>query len=174
MLSRKMKIFYCFVVLIFVILFGGFALFHPLPDYERIANGITDATAKSLESKIDDFYLIGTGGRMMHNIQMMEMSFVYYHEVDIQTARELLIYVINTYLKAINENKEVRPYLHEYPFTPKNVEIHIWIYEPDRSKVPRGKIEYVSAMNGLLKYYEESTEAIYKETFEEALKKVEQ
>ena len=65
---------------------------------------------------------------MMDDIQMMAMSFNYYEEVNLKTARELTIYVINEYLSAINSNKELRPYLHEYPFTAKNVEIRIFIY----------------------------------------------
>jgi len=54
---------------------------------------------------------VGTGG------QMMAMSFDYYQEVDLKTARELIVYDINEYLSVINGNNEIKPYLHEYPFT---------------------------------------------------------
>ena len=112
---------------------------------------------------------------MMHDIQMMAMSFDLYHEIDLKEARKLLVYVINEYLSEINSNVEVRPFLHEYPFTAKNVEIRIWAYNPDRSKLPPEKIYYISAINGNLNYYRRgpkkyTRQAICEETYAEALK----
>jgi hypothetical protein len=149
---------------------------YQFPDYEKIADKITEKTAKKLK-KQRSLCVIGTGGQMMHDIQMMAMSFNYYHEVDLKVARELIIYAINEYLADINNNKEVRPYLHEYPFTAKNVEIRIAIYKPDGTSPPLDKIFYISAINGNLTYYRDlpetySMQAMCKETYEEALKLV--
>lgn len=108
---------------------------------------------------------------MMHDIRMMAMSFHFYHEVDLEEARELLVYVVTEYLSAINSNEKVRPYLHNYPFATKNIEIRIWIYEPDGTYPPSDKIDYISSMNGLLEYYtcSDPRQPIYEETYEEAL-----
>ena len=110
----------------------------------------------------------------MHDIRMMAMSFDYYQEVDLQTARELIVYALKEYLSDINTNKEVKPYLQNYPFTAKNVEIRIWISKPDRSTPSPGKIQYMSAINGILDYYtreenQHSRKTICEETYEEAL-----
>jgi hypothetical protein len=96
-------------------------------------------------------------------------------EVDLQTARELLVYSTSEYVSDINKNGEVRQYLHNYPFTAKNVEIRIWPYNPDGSDPSPGKIDYISAIDGVLSYYTQgpdkySRQMICEETYEEALK----
>ena len=148
---------------------------YQIPDYEKIADRITEKTAKKLQQQ-KKLRLVGTGGKMMHDIQAMHMGFYYYQEVDLQTARELIIYAIDEYLSEINNSKEIRPYLHEYPFTAKNVEINIWIFKPDRTHPPLDKIYCISARNGTLHYYLDLPETyselcICEETYEEAKSK---
>ncbi|VHO02453.1 hypothetical protein [Candidatus Rhabdochlamydia sp. T3358] len=155
-------------------LFGCSSFWHPLPDYEKIADDITEKTAQKLKEK-KNLYLIGTGGRMMNDIQAMHMSFHFYQEVDLKEARELVVYAVNEYLLDINNNEEIRPYLHEYPFTAQNVEIRIFIYKPDRSRLPPEKIYYIASINGVLEYHIRDSnpyQAIHEETYEEALKLV--
>jgi len=108
---------------------------------------------------------------------MMMIGFNYYHVVDVNAARRLLVDSVEEYLSAINASEEVRPYLHEYPFTAQNVEIDIYFYGPDRHKVPAGEIMIAAAKRGKLTYYIDVPEkydlkAIYEETYEDALKAV--
>src|SRR3989344_2061400 len=140
------------IMVMFSFLFGCSSFSQLLPDYEKIAHKITEKTAKKLEEE-KKLYLVGTGRKMMNDIQAMDMSFYFYQEVDLKTARDLIVYVINEYLAAINNHKRIRPYLHEYPFTAKNVEIRIWIFEPNGSDPPLDKIYYISAVDGILTYY---------------------
>lgn len=147
----------------------------PLSNYEKIADGITKKTAKELKTQ-KNLCLVGIGGRMMDDIQMMAMSFYYYQEVDLRKARELVLYAINKYLLAINNNR-IRPYLHEYPFTAKNVAIRIWVFKPDRLPPTSEKIHYISAIDGNLSYYSDLPEAhsmrlIHEESYEEALREI--
>jgi len=119
-------------------------------------------------------YLIGTGGQMMDDIQMMAMSFEVCRPIDVSKARQLLISVIQKYLSKINNDEKIRPYLHQYPFTDKNIEIDFWIRNPDRSRVALNKIYYVSAIDGILRYYVDDPEKfsrklVNEETYEEAL-----
>ena len=149
--------------------FGGYQS----PRYVKIAHKITAKTAKKIEQQ-KKLRLIGTGGGMMDDIQAMHMSFQFFHEVDLKKARELVVFAIKQYLEDINSHEKVRPYLHNYPFTAKNIEIHIWVYNPDRTKLPPDKIYYISAINGVLNYYirgpeEYSRQAICEQTYEEAL-----
>ena len=67
----------------------------------------------------------------------------------------------------------MKPYLHQYPFTSKNVEIRIWIFKPNRSNPDPDKIYHISAIDGILTYYLDlpetySRKVIRKETYEEA------
>lgn len=159
------------IIFIFTIIVGCSPFNHQPPDYEKMADEITEATARKLKLE-NNFSLVGTGGGMMDDIQMMAMSFHYYQEVDLTTGRELLVYVINEYLSAINGNENIKHYLHNYPFTVKNIEIRIWIFKPDGTRPPLDKIEYFSAINGKLTYYLDlppySSQVICKEAFAEA------
>jgi hypothetical protein len=172
-----MKLFFNFRVILFMFsLLFGCSSFSQFSDYEKIADEITERTAKELKAE-KNLYLVGTGGQMMDDIQMMAMSFYYYQEVDLKAARELIVYVINKYLLAINSNKEIRPSLHEYPFTAKNVEIRIWVFEPNGSNPPLDKIHYISAIDGSLAYYLDlpetySRQVICEETYEKALQEI--
>ncbi len=172
-----MKLFFNVGIILFMFYFlFGYSSFSLSSDYEKIADKITEDTAKKLKAQ-KNLRLVGTGGQMMHDIQMMAMGFYYYQEVDLKTARELIIYAINEYLAAINSSKEIRSYLHEYPFMAKNIEIRIWVFEPSGSNPPLDKIYYISAINGNLAYYLDlpetySRRAIREETYEEALQEI--
>lgn len=170
-----MKLFFNYGVMLSMcsFLFGCSFFGHQLPDYEKIADKITEKTAKKLKEQ-KNLRLVGTGGKMMNDIQAMNMSFYFYQEVDLKAARKLIVYAINEYLSEINNNKEVRPYLHEYPFTVKNVEIMIFFYKPDRSNLSPEKIYCISSINGMLEYYIHSdpSQAIHEETYEEALQAI--
>lgn len=157
-----------------LVCFLAFLLKNQPVDYEKIANSITIQTAKKLETE-KKLYLVGTGGGMMNDIKMMAMSFNYYQEIDdIKEARKLAIDAANQYLSAINNNKDVRPFLHEYPFLPKNIQIRILVYKPDRSHPAQDKIQCITVINGFVTYSLNdrmgSFEQVGKESFEEALR----
>jgi hypothetical protein len=146
---------------------------YEIPDYEKMADQITAKTAKKLKAK-KGLALIGTSGQMMKNIQMMAMHFNFYREVDIETARNLLVESIQEYLYAINSNEEIKPYLHDNPFTDKNVEITIYFYNPDRSDVLSDSISIATSNKGKIIYYIDYPEKytikpILEESYQEAV-----
>jgi len=140
-------------------------------DYEKIADGITNKTAKKLQ-KEKGLVLIGTGGQMMNDIQMMAMSFDLYREVNLEEARELLVFIVQKYLKNINKTEEIKPYLHEDPFTVGNIEIRIWLHNPDGSDLASEKIRYISVLEGKFKCRSEllGRRPFHEESYEEAVK----
>ena len=161
----------CVLILIFFYLLTGCSSYDS-PKYVRIANDITMKTAGKLNDQAQ-LHLAGIGGGMMDNVQMMAMMLDYYNEVEFKKARELIVYVVNTYLEEINNNIEIRPYLVEYPFTARNVEVVIFFYCSEGISVPEGKIKIVAAKEGKIIYYidqpeNDSIKAIYQETFEQA------
>lgn len=153
----------------------GYSIFKPTSDdYEKLADEITAKTAKKLKAE-KDLILVGTGGRMMDDIKMMGMAFEYHKIVNIEEARKLLVYCIEEYLYAINSNKKIQPCLHNYPFTAKNIEIEIYIRNPDGSNVSLNEIKVAAATGGEMSYYVDYPEkhtikAIHEETYEEALR----
>lgn len=176
-LEKRSEVDSFFLMALCVSLFlKGCSLENSSVDYEKIANKITARVGKKLEEN-KDFHLIGTGGAMMNDIQMMMMAFQYYQIVDIETARELLVYSVEEYLSAINSNEEIRPYLHHYPFTSENIKIDLYFLKPDCSSVPFGEINIAAASRGELIYYTESSPISplhrkHKETYQDALKAI--
>jgi len=164
------------VILILVICSSFFSLKKKKVDYEKIADRITGRTMLKIE-KETKLIFVGFGGGAMHNIRLLSMSFDYYQEVDLDQARELLLYAVDTYLEEINKDQEVRPYLITYPFTAANVEIQIFFYQPDRRDLGPGKIYYSSAIDGIFDFYipgkeQYSRETFSEETYEEAKQRV--
>lgn len=154
----------------------GFCFFTRHENYEKIADRLTEKIAEKLKEQ-KKLQLVGTGGKMMKDIQAMDMSFHFYQEVDLKTGRDLVVSAVDEYLNGINNNKELKPYLHEYPFTAKNVEILIWIYKSDGTSPSSDKIYYISAIDGIITYYvnepeTNSRKVICKETYDEALKAI--
>ena len=149
------------------------------PDYEVLANRVIKQTIEQLRSE-KDLRAIGTVGQMMGDIQLLGVEFYYYHLVNLSEARELLVYVSQVFLSNINENKEVRPYLHNYPFTAKNIEVKIWMHQPNGDDPPQGDIEVVSLRNGKMIYRLTAPSefapwpVLHEESYEEALKIVEE
>ena len=89
----------------------------------------------------------------------------------------MLVYGVEEYLFAINSNENVRPYLHNYPFTASDVRIVIYFHNSDRSNVPNGKISIVAARQGSIEYFIDdpkinNIKSIYEETYNDALKTV--
>ncbi len=145
-------------------------------DREKIADEITSKISKEIYQE-KGLRLVGTGGGMMYGVRMMSMSFYYYNEVDLETARNLVIYCTEKYLKAINSDKRLRPFLVQYPFSEKNVEIRIFFRNPDGRDLPPGKIIVVESMNGKVEYniYETGSHRIstlQEELYQEARKMV--
>ncbi len=146
---------------------------HQSPRYVQLAHEITDKTAKKLEKK-KGLVLVGTGGGMMNDIQMMMMGFSFYEVVSIEEARKLLIYSVELYLKRINTNEEIRPHLHDDPFTEKNVEIVIYFHDSKGYDVPKNNINIAAARDGSLIYYIDAPDThglktIHRESYKEAL-----
>ncbi len=169
-----MKIIFNLGVMLCMFLFGCSSFGYQSPRYVKLAHKITEKTARELKAQ-KNLYLVGTGGQMMDDIQMMMMGFNFYKIVDIETARKLLVDSVQEYLAAINSSEEVRPYLHNYPFTAKNVEIVIYFYSPDGSRGPPDKIKIAATNHGEVVYYIDDPEkhtikSMHEETYEEALK----
>ncbi len=93
-------------------------------DYVIIVDKITDEYKKNVILN-HNLVLLGEGGGMMGDIQRTSLTFKKYDSLDIRKVRELAVELEEQYLKMINEDKAVRPYLHNYPAGPENFELTI-------------------------------------------------
>jgi hypothetical protein len=99
-------------------------------DYEDMANEISAKVAKKLAKK-HQMDWIGEGGGMMGSVYLIGLSFQIHHPLDRDEARERIVDCVEELLAAVNANEEIRPFLRDYPFTPKNVRVIIYSNHPD-------------------------------------------
>lgn len=149
-----------------------------VPQYERDANAVTAHAARKINHQTG-LKLIGTGGGMINQINFMAMSFSHYGDLSIEEARELLVYCVEEYLNAINADEKIKPHLVRYPFTPREIEVNIFIRKQDGKNQSVGSLSVVGEVNGKVTYdisqpFPKIAQEVYKETYEEAKKLVEQ
>jgi len=146
------------------------------------ASVIVNEIQKKLISQLKiekDLYPWEFGGGAKNPIRLIHCGFVYYNDIDIATARKLIILVVNKFVNEINTNEKIRPFLEVYPFKPENMEIRIFLKNSNGSELSAEKLHVISIINGKLKYKTgiPSSEGlplttIYQETYEEAMAKI--
>ncbi len=104
------------------------------------------------------------GGGSREQLKLLHWGFDYYKEINIEEARELLVAATNQFLIALNADQRIRPYLAVYPFQPENIEIRIFIYNPDGSLMGLDKLRVIAIKRGVLDYMIESSETQQLET----------
>ena len=169
-----MKPFLCLIALLLLIAScRKFPHTYQISNDEKIADEIMKNVALDLKTKLN-LYPCGTGGRMMDEIKMLALAFDYYHPITIEQGRDLLVTSIDTFMKAVNDDERIRPYLANYPFEPKNIQIRIFLRNPDGSNPGPGKFAIIKSINGTLEYEIEDPPnplftTIHKESYQEAV-----
>ncbi|NGX49084.1 MAG: hypothetical protein K940chlam5_00680 [Candidatus Anoxychlamydiales bacterium] len=140
------------------------------PKYVHLADEIIKVTSEELREK-KNLILIGTGGSLMHEVKKISMSYLYPGSFNIAETRDLVIFASQLFLKNININEEIKPYLIHDPFQINDIKIFI---STQNEKSP---IRAVTLSSEKLIFYisdkEEVLKKIHEETYEEALKIVE-
>jgi len=94
-----------------------------------------------------------------------------------EKARQILLECAQDYIQEINNKKELRPYLRDYPVTAKNIDLSLSIHDRNGDQVFYPNIGYASLSMGKLRYTTrdindpENVNTVERETFEEAVKK---
>ncbi len=146
-----------------------------LPSKQILANRVRNKTIHDLK-KEKELYACGAGARIMNQIKVLSLSFNYYKEIDIEKSRELLLFAGNVFLNNINSDEQIRSYLNNYPATPENIGVIIFIKNPDGSLTEKNKFTAATMLDGIFCYYIRSPETghlkmVYEETYEEAVSK---
>jgi hypothetical protein len=145
--------------------------------YCDLADNLMNAYSKEVR-KTKNLLLFGSGGSMTTDVRVLSPSYEYLGNMDLCQARFLYIETVEGLIRKVNNNEEIRPYLHNYPFTEKNIALAIGFIDKQENRVKEGYIALVFMLdneNGLIYYniYNSETEmleTIYIEPYEEALK----
>jgi hypothetical protein len=135
-----------------LILMSFFSLMNKVPKYEKISNKIVAESSKEIAEKYN-LTIIGDGGSMMDDVKMLALSFNCDQPRNIEEARKLTVNCMNMFLENINKNESIRPYLHNYPFTEKNIEIMIFFRDKNEYRPAPPLIANITSTNGVIYYY---------------------
>lgn len=130
--------------------------------------------AQSMESK--GLKPIGSGCSGAANIFVkLRLMFQIDSNLTIESARKLIVDASEEFLKGLNNNKQLRPYLIKFPATIENISISISSTDSDGNKMPN--IRSVSTVGDKINFYNDENDPdkwlIHKESFEEAVAIVE-
>lgn len=138
-------------------------------------NEIRNRVAVQLRDEMQ-LYPSCTGGEGLYNIRMLALFFSYYEEVDIEKARELIVKAGILFLKTANEDEKARPYLANYPFGLKNIELRFFMKTKNGPETRPDKLSCISLIEGKIEYETfpgmKGFITIHEETFAEAAAKL--
>lgn len=143
--------------------------------YEKIFLEVREKAAIHLAKKYK-MRLCGVSEGVMYNINLMGLSFEINRKISKNDTRVLLVNCANDFLKIINENEEIRPYLKIYPFDTKHIEVVIFAGPLNTGTVYHPDLVVGSVRNGEIKYCTNDSEHKYKykvceyEPFEDSVK----
>ena len=142
-----------------------------LPERDRLGNQVVVAFGKKMQQ--EGLQLIGIGGAEREEKTWLFCLVFYAHfDLTIPKSRKLLVKMTDEFLQLVNTNEQLRPYLSEYPFTDKNLEISVIAIDdkPEflfSAKIHHSNVYYTKANpNGGLLLTE------FKETYDEAVQRV--
>ena len=161
---------------ILCIIFVYFALFYKLTDpddYCAKIDKITDAFVKDMHKK-HGLVCYGKGGSCMDNIKRISLSLKKAVKSDIPESRVLLVNCVEEFLKRVNTDEDVRPFLVQYPFTNENIEISIVFKGPEQIGDQQDIIDVFNMEERVIYYGYDKThnkeKVMLREPYEEALK----
>ena len=140
-------------------------------NYVSVAGRIRAETAKEIQDQFD-VELIGFGGGMMSIVRVMSLSFNIYKPMGVEEARRLAVNCEEIFLKNINSNKEIRPFLIEFPYPASRAELSFFVVTKDRPQKADSLTSF-SIDNGEISYDNNQTQpplykSFHKESYEEA------
>ena len=95
---------------------------------------------------------MGSGGSMPYNIRDIDVMLSIRKIASIEEARHLGVFGVQKLLKIINEHKNIRPFLYQYPFTAKDVCVSISFFNSDYRYSLDGNIASISLLHGKIFY----------------------
>jgi hypothetical protein len=162
------------IFLIFVFVSSCFREKIVMNQRQQIQHQILMETSEQLKNEMNlEFLGFGTG--FDEGLEMLSLSFSTDDSYDILLGRKLIVFCGEIFLKNINSNEKFKPYLKNFPFTSKNIEIFISVGNKNRkNKYNEYNLKALDLHKNFIKYeiYDENEnlKTIHKETYEEALK----
>src|ERR1700738_1559305 len=144
--------------------------------YIKLVDRITNELIQEMEK--DGFFVKSYGGAMMNDVEEIILGFNSNKTPSVDEARVMYVSGIEKLLTQVNQNKEIRPYLHNYPFNVNNLAYRIGFKKIPMDSTGVAPIAFVFYTRNKIYYcmYDPAfkdtnpLQTVYKEPYEEALK----
>lgn len=124
---------------------------NPKDNSKELTDSITSSYSRHLQ-KTKNLILCGSGGTSISDVQMINLEYDSSQELNLEETRLLFIDCVEGLLKIVNQDKQLRKYLHDYPFTCKNLMFGIGFITADNKWSGNNKIAYVSVIKEKIFY----------------------
>lgn len=177
---------FLFIIIVFVLILA--VRRHVIESYmvTPVENAFTSTSKKigaQIEAEIPYLRFFGIGGSSNDGfIREKHISFLSSKKLEKEEGVRLISKIVNSYLKEVMSNKELKEYLKNYPFTYKNLRIGISVQEETRDPDSPSDIDIFDLQEGNIVYIKivssdpgkPSKHTFSEEPYEEALKRIEQ
>jgi hypothetical protein len=136
----------CFKILRALCVFSLFLSVHVNAasyDFARVKNTIKAEVAKKMAKKYG-MQCVGEGGKSINCLCWVMLAFEIRRPLDRDQARIIIMDCAEELLTAFNTNKKIRPFLKDYPFSPKNIDLQLFISQKDGGDIYDPDISVVS------------------------------
>lgn len=148
--------------MVLLILFCGFLtigfsmdqhMLNELGDKHKIIYGAINSAGKSLSAK-HRMRQMGNGVGAMDKLWLASLDFEN-HDLLMteQEARCLIVSCVNEFIEALNNSRELRPFLKVYPFTAENIELAVYNCGSAQQDAIHPFISIVSMSRGKITYF---------------------
>ena len=111
-----------YLILLLVIVLNGCAASYDT--HCKLADQLAMNFAMKLQAS-NNLTLSGYGGAMMGNVKVINLAFDTEECMNVDQIRRLIVHKAEELIYAMNSDMRIRPYLHDYPCTVKNIHLSI-------------------------------------------------
>lgn len=142
-------------------------------EHEKIAYSTLDQIGKKIFYKYG-LEPSGVGGSMDEDVKSLFLGLTCNKEINLTDARKLIVTCAKEYMYEINNNKDLKPYLHNFPFNEQNIQLSIIFRTPSGIDNEIGRLSSVEIIKGKVIFSVNKTEytleTVLEESFEEAVR----
>ncbi|MDP1834389.1 MAG: hypothetical protein Q8K75_00520 [Chlamydiales bacterium] len=140
-------------------------------DYHKMSDCIVSNYIRSMPREIQ---VIGTGGSFTGEVRYVRTMFCLTAKASVTDARKIVVPEVMKLISAYNSDRQIRPFLHDYPFTYKNAAYSLSFRDKYGNYYSDGSVALVTIHPAGIAYSKhnpatEQLEEILAETWEEAL-----
>lgn len=148
---------------------------YQLPPYIERAHKLSDYCATKYRTE-NQLFQNCSGGGFRKSVNLIAPGFISYRKMGVEEGRRLFVEGVELFCSTFNNDPTIRPYLLNYPFEVKNIDLRIAFEDPiNFQEMPPPYVSLIYCINDTILYraYDRETQKYYelhREPYAEALR----